>query len=82
MKLAYKIPHRVTARMVGSMFVASCTCKKWAGQIDPRRYEKMPGAWYPAGILPSPIDELLGKAHQHATDHVLEQQQLTRKAAS
>lgn len=82
MKLTYKIPHRVTLRMVGPMFVASCSCKNWAAQADPRRYDKIPGAWYPNGLLPSPISELITKAHEHASDHVLEQQGLTRKAAA
>jgi hypothetical protein len=81
-KLAYPIPHRVTIRMVGCMLVASCTCKTWAAQADPRRYDKMPGAWYPNGLLPSPTEELIAKAHEHATDHVLEQQRLARKAAA
>ena len=82
MKLAYKIPHKVTCRMVGAMFVASCTCKNWAGQIDPRRYDGAPAAWYDNGILPCPVAELLEKAHKHATDHVLEHHNIQRKAAA
>lgn len=82
MKLAYKIPHKVTARMLGNMFVASCTCKRWAAQADPRKYDGMPGAWYPDGILPSPVAELIEAGHKHATDHVLDAHRLTRQDAA
>lgn len=80
--MKYQIPHRVTARMVGAMLVASCSCKQWAAQTDPRKYQGLPWAWYDNGILPSAVGELLGAAHKHATDHVLEAHDLTRKAAA
>lgn len=82
MKLSYSIPHKVTLRMVGSMMVASCSCKDWAAQANPRKYDGLAAGWYDDGILPSPISELIEASHKHATDHVLEHHQLTRKAAS
>lgn len=82
MKLAYKIPHKVTCRMVGVMFVATCSCKVWAAQVNPRLYDGMLSAWYDNGILPSPVADLLDKAHKHATDHVIDSHGFTRKVAS
>jgi hypothetical protein len=78
MKLSYPIPHRVTARMVGAMFVASCTCRKWAAQADPRAHDRLL-VMFPG--MASAVEDLLEKAHQHASDHVLEQFGLKRKAA-
>lgn len=85
MKLTYPIPHRVTCRMVGAMFVASCTCKKWAAQVDPRKYDQPDVASlgsFLRGILPVPTEELIATAHKHATDHVLERQGIARKVAA
>lgn len=80
MKLAYKIPHKVTLRMVGSMFVATCNCHGWAQYVNPRGRDGM-AAIFP-GLFTPVVEELIGRAHEHATDHVLEAHRLTRKAAA
>lgn len=80
MRLAYKIPHKVTLRMVGAMFVATCSCRDWAQMSNPRGRDGM-SAIFP-GLFASVVTELIGKAHEHASDHVLEQQGLTRKVAA
>lgn len=81
MRLAYKIPHKVTLRMVGSMFVATCSCKKWAQQADPRRYDGTMAAWL-TSFVGTPVGDLIVAGHKHASDHLLEQQGITRKAAA
>lgn len=85
MKLKYSVPHKVTLRMVGVQFVATCSCKKWSQQTDPRKYDRPDVAGigsFLQGILPSPVNELIMKAHEHATDHILEAHRLTRKTAA
>jgi hypothetical protein len=81
MKLAYPIPHRVTCRMVGAMFVASCTCKKWAAQADPHRYDGTMAEWL-TSFVGTPVSDLIAAGHKHATDHVLERQGIAREVAA
>lgn len=70
MKLAYKIPHRVTCRMVGGSFVATCSCRDWSKGIDPRYYERLPVAF---GLsYAEAIGEVISSGHEHVTGHVLE----------
>lgn len=80
MKLRYKIPHRVTIRVVGAQFVAACSCKQWARNADLRMYAGLPGAWYENG-LPSVVEDLISAAHKHATDHVLQDSSTARSWA-
>lgn len=87
MKLRYSVPHKVTLRMVGVQFVATCSCKKWSQQTDPRKYDKVPAGFAPGwfkgpNALLDPIGDLISAGHEHATDHVLEAHRLTRKAAA
>jgi hypothetical protein len=81
-KLAYKIPHRVTCRVVGSQFVAACSCKRWTKTSDLRAYAGLPGAWYESGIAPSVVGELIEAGHRHATTHVLEASHVVRRWAA
>ncbi|MFC0626164.1 hypothetical protein [Kribbella deserti] len=82
MKLRYQVPHKVTVRMVGTLFVATCSCNQFMKGANPRKYAGLAAGWYDGGMLPDPIGELLTDAHRHATDHVLAAHRLERKAAA
>jgi hypothetical protein len=81
-KLTYKIPHKVTLRMVGPQFVGVCTCGQWAKNTNPRKYDGLAAGWYPNGFLPSPVEDLIKAGHEHASDHVFEHQGIARKVAA
>lgn len=82
MKLRYSIPHKVTIRMVGCMMVAACSCKQWTQQTDPHKFDNGPGQWLSGFFSSTPTGDLIEASHKHATDHVLEAHDLTRKAAA
>lgn len=70
MKLRYKIPHRVTCRMVGGKFIGTCSCRSWSRIIDPHFGEILPPGF---GITQQDlVGDLIAAAHSHAAEHVLE----------
>jgi hypothetical protein len=69
-KLRYKIPHRVTCRMVGGKFIGTCSCRSWSRIVDPQFGENLPAGF---GITQQDlVADLIGAAHCHAAAHVLE----------
>jgi hypothetical protein len=80
MKLAYKIPHKVTCRMVGTMFAAICSCGQWSRVANPRARDNGLGVFLL--LLPTVVEDLIVASHDHATSHVLDQHRLTRRVAA
>ena len=80
MKLRYKIPHKVILRMVGTQFVAVCSCNQWSRNTSPRRYDRVAGIFPGMGL--NAVEELIETSHRHATDHVMDQQGFKRRSAA
>lgn len=79
MKLRYKIPHKVTLRMVGTLFVATCSCNEWSQQANLKATHPFRWPFADETEWNRAFNELLEQGHRHATDHVMDSNGFQRK---